>query len=127
MIVKHILFFMGLYPKVGATRKLAIAGNLSERNSLKTVVDDILMAFDLLPPDHTVYSDKTSTIHFEIYGRLIDIRINNTEEPQLIRVIRAERKPRHQKLKFNTSGRCPVLRKIKCWYRKRGHNIALFH
>jgi hypothetical protein len=127
MIVKHILFFMGLYPKVGATRKLAIEGNLSEGKSLKTTVDDILSVFDLLPPDHTVYSEENSTIHFEIFGHLIDVRIKNTEGPQLIQVIRAERKPKNQKLKFNTHGRCPLLRKIKCWYRKRGHTIALPH
>lgn len=127
MILKHILFFMGLYPKVGATRKLIIRGNLSKGKRLKTTVDDILSVFDLLPPDHTLYSERNSTIHFEIFGRLIDIRVKNTEGPQLVRIIQVERKPKNQKLKFNTSDRCPLLRKIKCWYRKRGHTIALFH
>lgn len=127
MIVKHILFFMGLYPKLGATRTLAIAGDLDEGKGLKITVDEILTAFDLLPPDHTVYSEKTSTIHFEIFGHLIDVSIKNTDGPQLIQIIRAQRKPRHQTLKFNTQGRCPLLRKIKCWYRKRGQSTLPFH
>lgn len=127
MLVKNILFFMGLYPKIGATRTLVATGNLNEGRSLKTTVDGILVAFDLLPPDHTVYSEKTSTLHFEIYGHLIDIRVRNTNQAQLVRVIRAERKPSHQTLKFNNNGRCPILRKLKCWYRKKGHGIALFH
>lgn len=127
MLVNHILFFMGLYPKLGKTKELTIAGNLIDGKSLKATVDDILITLDLLPPDHTVYSEKTSKIHFEIYGRLIDIRIKNTKDPQLIQVTRVERKPKYQKFKFNTTSRCPLLSKVKCWYRKRRTPIRPVH